>query len=65
MPAKTKVSGYTMPPFQFIEQKGKRDIPIEVWKRGVLSADVMQTPRNETPIDFTALQHTTRLQRLV
>lgn len=54
-----------MPTFKFIEHKWKRNILIEVWNRGVLSADVTQTPRHDTPIDFTALKHTIRLQRLV
>jgi hypothetical protein len=84
-----------MPPFQFMQHKQKRNITIEVWNCGVLSAyvnplnaqlnpichllavlgahhilhvsrlRVKQTPGNETPIDFTALIHTTRLQRLV
>jgi hypothetical protein len=62
---KTEVPGYIMPPIQFIEHKGKRNIRIAVWKRVVLSADFTQTPSNETPIDFTSFQHTTRLQRLV
>jgi len=63
--AKTEVPGYTMLPFPFIQHKWKRNIPIEVWNRGVLSVDVTQTQRHDTPIDFKALKHTTRLRHIV
>jgi hypothetical protein len=54
-----------MVPFPFIQHKWKRNIPIEVWNRGVLSVDVTQTQRHDTPIDFKALKHTTRLRHFV
>jgi len=36
----SNLPGYTMPPFQFNQHKWKGNIPIEVWNRGVLCADV-------------------------